>query len=276
MNAETPKAEELSLPEAFLLLATNDKDGEPELPAYVLRTTLAGAILAELDLIGAITLEGKHVRAKGTAPESKFQHELELIREKSRPHTPKRWVSILEGRGEVHRVYEVMASEGIVEPIGEKHLGLFKTTRYPEKDHTPEAALLQEVQAALGLKPSGATPLDATLAGAPPPEADAAEALAAAGPASAEPPAAAPPEAATPDATPLSAARASATPPSATPRAARTTALIALLQAAGLLGNLFPEADQERAIELVKNHWPSRAVEDELRLIRLGVDEATI
>ena len=155
MNAAIPKAEDLSLPQAFLLLATNDKDGEPELPAYVLRTTLAGAILAELDLLGAIAARGKHVRAIGAAPESDFQHELELIREKSRPHTPKRWVSMLEGRGEVHRVYEGMASLGIVEHVGEKHLGLFKSTRYPEKDHAPEAALLQTIQAALGLKPAG-------------------------------------------------------------------------------------------------------------------------
>ena len=62
--------------------------------------------------------------------------------------------------------------------------------------------------------------------------------------------------------------------PSAAPPDARTTALIALLQAAGLLGRLFPEADQNRVSELVKNHWPSRAVEDELRLIRLGLADA--
>ena len=240
MNAAIPKAEDLSLPQAFLLLATNDKDGEPELPAYVLRTTLAGAILAELDLLGAIVARGKHVRAIGAAPESDFQHELELIREKSRLHTPKRWVSMLEGRGELHRVYEGMATLGIVEHVGEKHLGLFKSTRYPEKDHAPEAALLQTIQAALGLKPAGTTPSDATPAGTTPPDAE---------PAGAEPSAAAPPD-------------------------ARTTALIALLQAAGLLGRLFPEADQNRVSELVKNHWPSRAVEDELRLIRLGLADA--
>ncbi len=149
MNAETPKAAELSLPQAFLLLATNDKDGEPEVPQSVLRAALAGAILAELDLLGAIELQGKHVRATGAAPQTDFQHQLELIRDKSRPHTPKRWVSMLESRAELHRVYEGMASLGIVEHVGEKHLGLFRTTRYPEKDHAPEAALLQKIQAAL-------------------------------------------------------------------------------------------------------------------------------
>ena len=234
MNAETPKAGDLSLPQAFLLLATNDKDGEAELPAYVLRTTLAGAILAELELLGAIELRGKHVRATGTAPETELQPELELIREKSRPHTPKRWVSMLEGRREARHVYEGMALRGIVEPVGEQHLGLFKTVRYPEKDHGPEAALLQEVRAAVGLKPAAAPPSEAASPDTTPPTS-------------------APPE-----------ARAPAGPPDA-----RITALIALLHAAGLLRRLFPEVDQNRADELVKNHWPSRAVEEELRLIRL-------
>ena len=166
MNAETPKAAELNLPQAFLLLATNDKDGTPEVPVYALRTTLAGAILAELDLIGAIGLQGKHVRATGTAPQTDFAHELELIRGKSRPHTPKRWVSILEGRAAVQRVYEGMAALGIVEHVGEKHVGLFRTVRYPEMDHAPEAALLKKIQAAFSDAPADAGAPAATEAGA--------------------------------------------------------------------------------------------------------------
>jgi hypothetical protein len=220
VNAETPTTAELNLPQAFLLLATNDKDGKPDVPVYVLRTTLAGAILAELDMIGAIELQGKRVRATGTAPQMDFQHELELIRGKSRPHTPKRWVSMLEGRAEMQRVYEGTASLGIVEHVGEKHLGVFKSTRYPEKDHGPKAALLQKIQAALSGAPSG---LKA-------------------------------PGAKAPD--------------------ARTTALIAPLQAAGLLSKLFPAADRIRASELAKGYWPTRAVEDELRMIRLAEKEA--
>jgi hypothetical protein len=239
MDAETPKAAELNLPQAFLLLATNDKDGKPEVPVYALRTTLAGAILAELDLIGAIGLQGKRVRATGTAPETDFQHELELIRGKSRPHTAKRWVSMLEGRAAVQRVYEGMASLGIVEHVGEKHLGRFRTVRYPEKDHAPEAALLQKIKAALSGAPSDA---DASDAKAPDAEAS---------------------DAGTPEAKPESKAP-----------DARTTALIALLEAAGVLGKLFPAADKIRARELAKDFWPSRAVEDELRMIRLAEEEA--
>lgn len=49
--------------------------------------------------------------------------------------------------------------------------------------------------------------------------------------------------------------------------------LIALLQAAGLLGKLVPAADKIRASELAKDYWPARAVEDELRMIRLAEEE---
>ena len=249
---ETPQAAELSLPQAFLLLATNDSDGKPAVPVFALRTTLAGAILAELDLLGAIELQGKHVRATGALPQTDFQRELEIIRGKSRPHTPKRWVSMLEGRNEAQRVYEQMASLGIVEQVGEKHLGLFKSTRYPEKDHGPEAALLQQIEAALSGAPpepakSGATAPEAK----PDTEASQAEAPGAE------------PDSKAPDAK-----------PSSEVPDPRTTALIALLEAAGLLGKLFPAADQSRVRELVKGHWPSRAVVDELRMIRLAEVEA--
>ena len=242
MDAQTPGTEELNLPQAFLLLATNDQDGKLELPVFALRTTLAGAILAELDMVGAIRLQGRHVRATGTTPATDFQHELDLIRHKSRPHTPKAWVSMLEGRAEVQRVYEGMVSRGIVEHVGEKRLGVFQTVRYPEKDHAPEAALVQKLEAALSDTSE------------PPRVPESPEAV------SASPDAGAP--------------GAAAAKPAAKAHEARTLALIALLEAAGLLPKLFPAADRVWADELAKDYWPARAVEDELRMIRLAEEEA--
>lgn len=210
MDAESPNAWELNLPQAFLLLATNDADGGPEVSQPSLQAGVAGAVLAELDVLGAIELQDKHVRATGAAPAGGFQQQLDLIRHKSRPHTPKRWVSMLESRAEVHRIYEDMAARGILEHVGEKHLGLFTTTRYPEKDHGPEAAVLGRIEAALR---GGAADR-------------------------------------------------------------RTTAMIGLLHATGLLFKLFPDADEARIRELAGNHWPSRAVTDELRMVRLAEAEA--
>lgn len=257
MNAETSQAVELSLPQAFLLLATDDKDGKPEVPVFALRTTVAGAILAELDLVGAIELQGKHVRATGATPGTELQHELELIRGKSRPHSARRWVSMLEGRAQTQRIYEQMAAAGIVEHVGEKHLGRFRAVRYPEKDHAPEAALLEKIRTALRAAPSDLQPPETGAAE------DAAAGAAAAGGG---------PEAATQDATPGS--KPGTPKPGTKAPEARTIALIALMQAAGLLGKLFPEADRVRASELAKDYWPSRAVEDELRMIRLAEEEA--
>ncbi|MDR6415291.1 GPP34 family phosphoprotein [Pseudarthrobacter sulfonivorans] len=242
MNAETPKASELNLPQAFLLLATNDTTGKPDVPVFALRTTVAGAILAELDLLGAIELQGRRVKVTDAAPTTDFQQELQVIRGKSRPHSPKGWVGILEGRAEVQRVYEGMASLGIVEHVGEKHLGRFRAVRYPEKDHAPEAALLEKIQKALSEPseleaPDTTVPIDASVAGVP--------------------------DAGAPGAKPVSKGP-----------DARTIVLIALLQAAGLLGKLFPAADLTAADELAKDYWPTRAVEDELRLIRLAEQEA--
>lgn len=242
MDAESPQAVELNLPQAFLLLATNDNDGKPEVPLFALRTTVAGAILAELDLLGAVELQGKHVRATGTVPNTDFRHELEVIRDKSRQHSPRAWVSMLEGRAEVQRVYDSMVSLGIVEHAGEKHLGRFRAARYPEKDHAPEAALLKKIQAALTGPPSDlevpdTAPIDASVPGAPD-------------------------------------AGAPGSKPASKGPDARTIVLIALLQVAGLLGKLFPAADLTAANELVKDYWPTRAVEDELRMIRLAEQEA--
>jgi hypothetical protein len=230
MDAQTPKTWDLSLPQAFLLLATNEADGQPDLPQPELQAGVAGAILAELDLLGAIELQGKNVRATGAAVESDFQEQLELIRHKSRPHTPKRWVSMLESRAEVHRVYEGMAARGIVDHVGEKHLGLFRTTRYPEKDHAPEAALLKKIGAALGAGPRDSGTPDAAGAGIGGPDFGG------------------------PD--------------------PRTHALIGLLHVVGLLERMFPEADHHRARELAISHWPSHAVAEELRSIRLAEAEA--
>ena len=205
----------------------------------------------------------------GAKQATDLQHELELIRGKSRPHTPKRWVSMLEGRAEMQRVYEGMAARGIVEHVGEKHLGVFKSTRYPEKDHAPEAALLQKIQAALGGPPaeSGTQSAPATDAGtqsAPATDAGTQDAPATD---------AGTPESGATDAPASAAGTAAPAKPDAKAPDARTTALIALLHAAGLFGRIFPAADKGRASELAKDYWPARAVEDELLMVRLAQEE---
>lgn len=267
MNADLANTD-LSLPQAFLLLATNDKDGKPEVPVFALRATVAGAVLAELDLLGAIGLQGKHVKATGTAPQTDLQRELDLIRGKSRPHTPQWWVSALEGRPEVLRIYEGMVALGILEHAGEKRLGRFRAVRYPEKDHAPEEALLKKIHAVLSNAPDDAKVPETTVPETTVPETTVPEG---AGPEGTVPETTAPGGTETP-------VQDSGTPDTVKPAErmpnARILALIALLQAAGLFSKLFPDADRIWADELAKDYWPARAVEDELRLIRIAEEEA--
>jgi hypothetical protein len=62
--------------------------------------------------------------------------------------------------------------------------------------------------------------------------------------------------------------------PHPAPSDARTKALVALLHATGRLDKLFPGAYQARARDLAQGHWQSRAVADELRMIKLAEAEA--
>jgi hypothetical protein len=158
-----------------------------------------------------------------------------------------------------------MASLGILDHVGEKRLGRFRAVRYPEKDHAPEAALLKKIRAAYSGDPSDlvapdSAALDAAASDAEGPDAAASDSAA--------------PDAGAADATATDAETSGPAKPDVEAHDGRTTALIALLQAAGLLGKLFPSADKVRASELAKDYWPSRAVEDELRMIRLAEEEA--
>jgi hypothetical protein len=55
---------------------------------------------------------------------------------------------------------------------------------------------------------------------------------------------------------------------------ARITALIGLLHVTGVLEKLFADADHHRAREIANSHWPSHAVAEEIRMIRLAEAEA--
>jgi hypothetical protein len=50
--------------------------------------------------------------------------------------------------------------------------------------------------------------------------------------------------------------------------------LIGLLHVTGVLEKLFADADHHRAREIANSHWPSHAVAEEIRMIRLAEAEA--
>ncbi|MFB0834452.1 GOLPH3/VPS74 family protein [Arthrobacter halodurans] len=148
-DAPTDGTDRLSLPEEFLLLALRDADGRRQLSRSVLKVGLAGAKLAELAALGAVELRGRNVVATGLATATSLDHELELIRDKSRPHTAQHWVSHFESGRELHRVLESLAQKGIVDHVGARAFGVVPVTRYPERNHDYEAGVLQRIRDAL-------------------------------------------------------------------------------------------------------------------------------
>lgn len=119
-------------------------NGEANTPLQVYRTAGPGSD----PIVGLEPFRSSWIEGRGdTEPYS--GRERNLLDDGARPHTPKRWVSMLESRAELRRIYEGLASLGIVDQVGERRLGLFGRTRYPEKNHAPEAALLERVGSAL-------------------------------------------------------------------------------------------------------------------------------
>jgi len=154
--------------------------------------------------------------------------------------------------------------------------------RYPEKDHAPEAELLKRIEAALRGAPSVSGASESTAPQTAEPDAGAAGPTTAdTGAGSVAPDAGTGEstatnigEAVSADASESNAGAPALGQPDSKGPDARTKALIALLEAAGLLGKLFPDVDKSWADELAKDYWPARAVENELLMIRLAQAEA--
>lgn len=148
-EAQSGDGSRLTLPEEFLLLALREVDGRRQLSRSVLKVGVAGAKLAELAVLKAIDLRGMNVTATGRVPETEYEHELELIRDKSRPHTAHHWVSQLESGRELRRICERLVEKGIVDHTAARALGIIPVTRYPRKDHGYDAALQGRIEKTL-------------------------------------------------------------------------------------------------------------------------------
>ncbi|QTG82424.1 GOLPH3/VPS74 family protein [Arthrobacter crystallopoietes] len=147
------------MPEAFLLLCLRDGDGKAMLDGSTLSYGLGGAILSELALTGAITIEGrKVVPAPGyeVASSSGYGRFLQLITDARRPYRTEHWVTKFASRSPKKLVGDLLADRRVVARVEGRILGLFPTVRYPEVDPVPEQRLRERIGNVLsGLRPDG-------------------------------------------------------------------------------------------------------------------------
>lgn len=145
------------LSEALLLLLLDDEKGSPVHAGYAHDEGLAGALLLDLlDADAAVETDGKLV-ATGAAPAA--------------PALSAAWSTLAEPRDAKQAIAAVVKAAkplkaliaaplvevGVLDETRHRRLGLFETTRYPERDSSPERTLRSELQAVLV---SGQAPTD--------------------------------------------------------------------------------------------------------------------
>ncbi|WIE84578.1 GPP34 family phosphoprotein [Curtobacterium sp. MCPF17_021] len=135
-------AEQLTVPQAFALLQV-EPDGRHALDGSTLDTGLAGAVLADLALRGVVSLQdGLVAVVNGTAT---GDHVLDgvvgSIAAAGAPRKAKWWVSRLGKRQLRDDVFAGLVERGVISIEQGKVLGLFPTTKHPERDGAPEALL---------------------------------------------------------------------------------------------------------------------------------------
>jgi hypothetical protein len=137
---------DLTLAEELLLVALDDEKGADTASwGSGVEAGLAGALLLELAAAGCLTHEdGKLVPAGGGAPADALAAEtLEAIRADDKRRDAKAWIGRIPKALKPlrARVAERLVERGVLEEQRRRRLGLFETTRYPERDPEPERRL---------------------------------------------------------------------------------------------------------------------------------------
>ncbi|MBA8989935.1 hypothetical protein FHW23_001181 [Curtobacterium pusillum] len=158
-------AESLTIPQAFALLQIAP-DGRRSTDGQRLDIGLAGAVLADLALRGAVTLDGGKVAvASGTvAGDAALDEVLGSIAASGAPRKAKWWVQRLGKRPLRDAVLAGLVQRGIISEEQRTTLVLFTTTRHPERDGGPEALVRSGIADVLGQRTSP-TPYLAALIG---------------------------------------------------------------------------------------------------------------
>jgi hypothetical protein len=131
--------------EELLLISLDDEDGRDETSYSGRGYGLAGALLLDLSLAGALELRDKRIVATGEAPAGQplLAEVLAVIRDDDKERLAKSWIQRLPRRVKPlrERVAVGLVEQGVLREEHSKLLGLFGRTRYPAADPGPEREL---------------------------------------------------------------------------------------------------------------------------------------
>ncbi|MBB4916914.1 GOLPH3/VPS74 family protein [Streptosporangium saharense] len=145
-----------TIAEEILLLAYDEAEGRQLIGSTELDAALGGSLLAELAVSGRIDLTNKKVAVLDPTPlgERELDATLALIAAETRQRKPDWWVRKLYSSGLRRRLLSGLAERGVLDERRRKILGIFPSTRYPERDPQIE----QEIRERIGGVLTGAEP----------------------------------------------------------------------------------------------------------------------
>ncbi|GAA3443232.1 GOLPH3/VPS74 family protein [Planomonospora venezuelensis] len=148
--------------EEVLLLAHEETEGKQLVSSAYLDSALGGAILAELAVSGRIALDGKKVVVEDAAPlgNEELDAALARIAGDSKERKPESWVYRLQSGKLRKRLLAGLAERGVLSEDHRRILGIFPSSRYPERDASVEQEIRERVRSAL----AGAVPDERTAA----------------------------------------------------------------------------------------------------------------
>jgi hypothetical protein len=145
---------DMSLAEELLLIALDDDSGKDTANwGSGVEAGLAGALLLELAAAGCVEpAGGKLVPAACDEPADPLvAAALDVMRDDDRQRSAKGWIQRLPRELKPLRtqVADQLVARGVLEEERRRRLGLFETTRWPERDPVPERALRDRVTGVL-------------------------------------------------------------------------------------------------------------------------------
>lgn len=148
-----PSDPRLPLYQEILLLELDDEKGTFGTGLH--RNAMAGAMLAELVMCGAVALaqdRHKTVQARPVArvDDLLLQEALQMISEANKPKPARHWVMKFATMKDLHhRVARQLVAKGVLVEESDTVLKLFRRTVYPEADGGPERGLIKRLEKAI-------------------------------------------------------------------------------------------------------------------------------
>ncbi len=137
--------------EEVLLLAYGEADGRQLVGSTELDAALGGSLLAELAVNGRIDLADRKVTVLDSTPlgEEELDATLARIAAEPKERKPDWWVHRLRSSKLRKRLLSRLAERGVLGEEQRRVLGIFPSTRYPERDPSVERDVRERVESVL-------------------------------------------------------------------------------------------------------------------------------